>query len=124
MTIEEAIKFIEDTFGFKCTERIDIETGEKWYEFERTHHGYHHVVIIEDHRWERVSEDFDPVNNPYDVGEWLIFSYTDNSCRDYFGHEIEEQQPLTAPEMYAFLALTKAYEEEESTGWKEEDRND
>ena len=115
MTIAEALKKIED-FGYSVKEKpenMDVDAG--YFTFEKTEYNRdHHVVTIEDHRWERISENFDPINNPYDIGEWLIFSCIDNDERDYFGRFVETQYPLTLPEVEAFLSLIRAFEEEQN----------
>ena len=57
-------------------------------------------LIIEDHRWEKTLPDYDTEK---DVGDWLIFSCLIDDERDYFGHYVETQYPLTLSE-YSLIA--------------------
>ena len=82
----------QSRFGYQLTEKND-ECG--YLKFERTVEGCNHLLILEDHRWELKREDFDPDT---DIGDWLIFSMLTNEERDWFGHFVETQYPLTYKE--------------------------
>lgn len=114
MTVKEAYKVLYYMNYTMKKKPEDKEVDAGYFKFQKTESdGSHHVVVLEDHRWEKAEENFDPIRNPFDIGEWLIFSYTDNQERDYFGRFVETQYPLTLPEMEAFINLCKAFEEEE-----------
>lgn len=83
---------LESRFGYQLTEKND-KCG--YLKFERTAEGYNHMLILEDHRWELMREDFDPDT---DIGDWLIFSMLTNNERDWFGNFVYTQYPLTYTE--------------------------
>lgn len=90
----------------------------QYFKFERSvNDGDHHVVILEDHRWEAERPDFDP---KVDIGDWVIFSMLDNAERDWFGRFVESQYPLTYSE---YQMLEKIIKEVERTWskWRSEE---
>lgn len=93
--------------GFKV--KAEYEPDTTYIILERLVEGTKiHQVILEDHRWEKAEEDFDPKN---DIGEWLIFSFLINDVRDYYGHFVETQYPLTLPEIHLIEKLIEVLEE-------------
>ena len=94
--LDDLIVRFRNVYGYKMVER---NQECRYLKFERTVEGHNHILIIEDHRWELAREDFDPDT---DVGDWLIFSMLTNLERDWFGHSVESQYPLTYSE-YRFI---------------------
>lgn len=79
-----------------------------YYKFKRQKGKDLQILLLEDHTWEK-EEDFDP---DHDIGDWLVFSYCPNDTRDYFGHFVALQYPLSLGEMKAIsLSISKIEEE-------------
>ena len=98
-------KFSAIGFSVKeLTENADEIILERTVERNNTHQ-----ITLEDHRWERACG-FDPKR---DVGEWLIFSMLTDDERDWFGHFVETQYPLTLPEIKLVEELIDALEKEQ-----------
>lgn len=90
--LNELFNELKSRFGYRLTEKNDEC---RYLKFERTAEGYNHMLILEDHRWELMREDFDPDT---DIGDWLIFSMLTNNERDWFGNFVDTQYPLTYTE--------------------------
>ena len=89
----ELLTEFKDKFGYELKKKDD---DLNYVLFERTvEDGDNHVLILEDHRWEREEANFDP---DFDVGDWLIFSMLKDSAIDWYGQRISEQYPLTYEE--------------------------
>lgn len=71
--------------------------------------GTSHIIIIEDHRWERNEPDFIE-GEPNNVGDWLIFSLAKDSEVNWFGNALDEQYPLTLTEYRYIENLIKNLE--------------
>lgn len=112
----------KERFGYELTDLAaeDDEILERKYidylVFERTAERSHHVLILEDHTWEKSCEDFDPKNHPWDVGDWLIFSYLKDDARDWFGHLIDTRYPLTYTEYKFIEKIILQIEKEQTKG--------
>lgn len=90
--LDELLAEFKERFGYELDEKDD---DLRYVLFKRiVNGGDTHVVILEDHRWE-LEANFDP---EIDVGDWLIFSEIKNGERDWFGHYIDTQYPLTYEE--------------------------
>lgn len=105
-THDEIVKKLND-IGFQVKEEYTLDNA--YVVLERTVKGHNtHQVILEDHRWERFEKDFDPER---DVGDWLIFSYLIDEERDYFGHFVETQYPLTLTEVHLIKEVIEYLED-------------
>ena len=102
---EEILQKFEE-IGFKILEQYTLDSSD--IIMERELDGNTHRLIIEDHRWERAERDFDPTR---DVGDWLIFSGFTDDERDYFGHYVTTQCPLTLCEVHLVEELIHVLEE-------------
>ena len=124
--VSEKLKTIFDEFkaqfGYELKELVsddDVLLGRTYIDymvFERIAEGHHHVLILEDHTWEKSCEDFDPKNHPWDVGDWLIFSYLKDDVRDWFGHFTDTRYPLTYTEYKMIEKIILQIEKEQTEG--------
>ena len=107
--MEDILNKIKE-LGFAIEQTYEDPDG-GWYTFTRkTKDGTIHKVTIEDHRWEKACEDFDPENNLCDIGDWLIFSEATNDTRDFYGNLISTPYGMTKTELLLFLELTDTLE--------------
>ena len=97
-----------------------LTLGECWAVLRKTEHSEIREINIEDHTWEKAEPDFDPVNNPFDIGDWVIASYTRNTQRDYFGRFIMEQFPLTLAEVQMVIRLIEKLKDVKNEDLKDE----
>ena len=105
--INDLFDEFESRFGYQLTEKNDKCC---YLKFERTVEGCHHLLILEDHRWELMREDFNPDT---DVGDWLIFSMLTNDERDWFGRFVDTQYPLTYTEYTIIERIIQELEDED-----------
>lgn len=97
---------LKNQFGYTCEMKYDELD---YIKFERKVDGDHtHVVLLEDHRWERGRPDFNPKK---DVGDWLIFSMLTDDERGWFGNYIDSQYPLSYSEYKLFEKIIHKLEE-------------
>ena len=95
-------------------ENVDLGTGSIDFIFQKNETNFNnaiHRLEIEDHTWECVMKDYDPING-HDIGDWLIHSYAKNGERDWFGHWINTDYPLTRNEYKLIEKLISCVEEE------------
>lgn len=118
MDISEELKSIVNKlkmeFGYELTrvsKEDDVDIDHLLFE-RATPEGNHQKLIIEDHTWERFLPDFDPEHHPWEVGDWLIFSYLTDDVRDWFGRYTETQHPLTYTEYRLIDRLIRQIEKE------------
>lgn len=102
--LNELLVQFKNVFGY---ELVKADKDCDYWKFERTAEGYNHVLILEDHRWELKMDDFD---GDTDIGDWLIFSMLTNCERDWFGHFVDTQYPLTYTEYRMIEAIINELE--------------
>ena len=109
--ISEELKGILDEFktlfGYELEEmNEDLE----YVIFERSVERNHtHRLILEDHTWEKTWKNYNPKT---DIGDWLIFSELTDMDRDWFGHFVDTQYPLTYTEYKTIEKIIKILEKE------------
>jgi len=107
-TLNSLFNKLEKRFGYQLTERNDKC---RYIKFERTVKEGHHILILEDHRWELARDDFDPDT---DIGDWLIFSSI--LTIDEPDWVDETQYPLTYSEYKIIEKIIQKLEKEDE--WK------
>lgn len=98
-----------EKLGFKLIEDYLYDTADYIFERQVENDYYTQRLVIEDHRYEKRMKDFDPDK---DIGDWALFSSLIDEERDYFGHYVETQYPITLAEMRLFLQLIEETEAE------------
>lgn len=108
--LEKLLKDFKDRYKYSL---VEINDDLEYVVFKRiVERNKTHTLTLEDHRWELEMSNFDPDT---DIGDWLIFSELENSERDWFGHFIPTQYPLTLSE-YKFIEEIIKELEKESKG--------
>lgn len=117
--LKELLDGFKEQFGYEL-KTINVENDEilektfiEYLVFERTTvENNHQELTLEDHRWEKSCEDFDPKKHPADIGDWLIFSYITDEDRDWFGNFVNTQYPLTYSEYKIIEKIIQQCEKE------------
>ena len=103
--LDDILAEFKEEFGYSL---IDANPDCDYWVFQRTVEGSNtHKLILEDHRWERGENDFNPDK---DIGDWLIFSMLTDDERGWFGNYVETQYPLTYSEYRMIEKIIKELE--------------